>query len=183
MKRILVLLLLSTLAFARDVRVTTEPQLRAAISGAQPGDVITIANGTYAIASKLSCTVAGTAALPIVVRGEQPSGATLESDTVIAIGVSAPFWRFEDFAIDPAASERQHANTTADFVVPAVAALEQRPQSRAQWIELAAQQARLEALEQVLDFEQRIDFGGAEPDAGQLGDVGVRIQHVSLALA
>lgn len=99
MKGALLLMLVSTWAFARDVRVTTEPELRAAINAALPGDVIILANGTYAIGSKLSCSRAGTAGMPIVVRGEQPLGATLESNTLIAIGVSAPFWRFEDFAM------------------------------------------------------------------------------------
>lgn len=97
--RWILLALLPAVAFARDVRVTTEPELRAAIGAAQPGDVITLADGTYALGSKLSCTTAGTAAMPIVVRGEQPFGATLESNTLIAIGVSAPFWHFEDFAM------------------------------------------------------------------------------------
>ncbi len=101
MRRLLFLslALFASFAAARDVRVTTEPQLRAALAAAQPGDVITLADGTYALTSKLSCVATGTQALPIVVRGETPWGATLESNTLIAIGVSAPFWRFEDFAM------------------------------------------------------------------------------------
>ncbi len=93
------LVVVASLAFARDVRVTTEAELRAAVGAAQPGDIITLADGTYALNGKLSCTAAGTASQPIVVRGETVWGATLESNTVIAIGVSAPFWRFEDFAM------------------------------------------------------------------------------------
>ncbi len=95
-KRSMLLLSLLPLAvFGRDVRVTTEAQLRTAIGAALPGDVIILADGTYAVTSKLSCTRPG----PIVVRGENQFGATLTSNTVIAIGVSAPFWRFEDFAM------------------------------------------------------------------------------------
>jgi hypothetical protein len=95
----LLVVVFASLSFARDVRVTTEAELRAAVGAAQPGDIITLADGTYALNGKLSCTATGTASQPIVVRGETVWGATLESNTVIAIGVSAPFWRFEDFAM------------------------------------------------------------------------------------
>ncbi len=91
--------LVSVAALARDVRVTTVSELRAAITAAQPGDVITLADGTYALTSRVSCTVAGRADAPIVVRGETRLGATLEVNTLIGLGVSAPFWRFEDFAM------------------------------------------------------------------------------------
>ena len=86
-------------AFARDVPVSTVSQLQTAISNAQPGDVILLADGTYAITSKLSCSRPGSASMPIVVKAMNPLGAVLESNTVIAFGVSAPFWRFEDFTI------------------------------------------------------------------------------------
>ena len=112
MKRLLLLALLPAISLARDVRVTTEAELRAALGGALPGDVITLASGTYVITSKLSCTTAGTPGQPIVVRAEVPFGATLESNTLIAIGVSAPFWRFEDFAmrgVCPVDSDCEHA--------------------------------------------------------------------------
>jgi hypothetical protein len=94
-----VVLSLTLSAHARDVRVTDVPTLRAAVASAMAGDVITLAPGTYRLTSKLSCTAAGTAASRIVLRSETPFAARVESDTVIAIGVSGPYWTFEGLEV------------------------------------------------------------------------------------
>jgi parallel beta-helix repeat protein len=100
MNRLLVVVgLFAGVALARDVRVTNVTELRAAVAAAQPGDVITLADGVYPVTSRINCSAAATPAMPIVVRGETPLGATLEVNTLIGIGVSAPAWRFEDFAM------------------------------------------------------------------------------------
>ena len=54
-------------AHPREVAVADADQLRAALAGAAPGDVITLADGTYAGPFTLSAS--GTAGDPIVVRG------------------------------------------------------------------------------------------------------------------
>ena len=53
----------------RTVNVTTVSNLTAALSGAQPGDCINLAAGTYSLSSNLTFSKSGTAALPIVIEG------------------------------------------------------------------------------------------------------------------
>jgi hypothetical protein len=62
------------------VNVTDAASLNAALAAAQPGDVITLAPGTYA--GEFSFTASGTAADPIVIRGQ-------DRDTVILDGGNA----------------------------------------------------------------------------------------------
>src|SRR5918994_7980970 len=60
----------------REVRVTSAEELRAALSGAKPGDVIVLADGLYA--GRFMLAASGTARNPIVIRGESASGAILD---------------------------------------------------------------------------------------------------------
>jgi MYXO-CTERM domain-containing protein len=60
----------------RAVAVATAGELAAALAAAQPGDVITLADGTYAGA--FSITASGTADDPIVIRGQSQAGAILD---------------------------------------------------------------------------------------------------------
>jgi hypothetical protein len=64
-------------ASPRVVAVSSASTLSAALAAAQPGDVITLAPGTYS--GSFSSTKSGTATAPIVIRGESP-------DTVILDG-------------------------------------------------------------------------------------------------
>lgn len=77
----------------RPVATTTE--LIAALAAANPGDVITLAPGTYAVSANLRCDRAGTAGAPITVRAEQLGSAVIESSAVEGFHVTAPHWRFE----------------------------------------------------------------------------------------
>src|SRR3989442_15414573 len=64
-------------AHPRPRNVTDADGLRAALSGAQPGDVITIAGGTYA--GTFALFASGTPDDPIVIRGASEDGAVLDS--------------------------------------------------------------------------------------------------------
>lgn len=95
-----VLILLATLpAGAAVVPVGTAGQLRTAIDAAAPGDVITLAPGTYDFSQNLSCDVAGTADAPIVVRAETLGSALLRFNMVEGFKVTAPHWLFENLDI------------------------------------------------------------------------------------
>jgi hypothetical protein len=64
-------------ATPRVVNVSNMSQLQTALSGANPGDIITLANGTYGGA--ISVSRSGTAANPIFVRGQSQSGVILDA--------------------------------------------------------------------------------------------------------
>jgi hypothetical protein len=64
-------------AAPRPVRVASADALRAALAGAQPGDVITLAPGQYAGAVAIERS--GTRENPIVVRGEDARGVVLDA--------------------------------------------------------------------------------------------------------
>lgn len=113
------LLLASALAAAplgaAAVPVATALQLRAAIDGAAPGDVITLAPGTYTLSQTLSCDTAGTADAPIVVRAEARGTALLRFDMVEGFRVSAPHWIFENLDVEGVCAV--HANCEHAFHV------------------------------------------------------------------
>jgi hypothetical protein len=96
---LLVAVLGSSLALARDVPVSTVAQLRSAVAAAQPGDVIRLAPGTYRLTSTLSCNAHGQRGSPIIVRGDPPLAATIESDTLVAFRVDGAHWHFEDLVV------------------------------------------------------------------------------------
>ncbi len=58
------------------VNVTNASSLNSALNGAKPGDVITLANGTYA--GNFSIQASGTASAPIVIRGASEDGVILD---------------------------------------------------------------------------------------------------------
>jgi hypothetical protein len=83
------------------VRVATPEALRTALLQAQPGDVITLAPGTYRFEGKgIDVSRAGRADAPIVVRAAQPGTVHIELGTLEGFVVSAPYWRFENLNID-----------------------------------------------------------------------------------
>lgn len=87
--------LAATASSARDVPVGDMAALRTALSGAQPGDVITIANGTYTSSADFSCSANGTAQQPIVVKAATQFGVTIESSSTEGFKVSGKHWHFE----------------------------------------------------------------------------------------
>jgi nitrous oxidase accessory protein NosD len=89
----------SSAAQAHDVTATTVDQIRLAVAGAQAGDVITVAPGTYTLPLGLRMTVSGTAKRPIVFRAAKPGTVELRSAAVEFIKISAPYWTVENFDI------------------------------------------------------------------------------------
>lgn len=108
-------------AAAAVVPVSTPAELIAAIDSAAPGDLITLAAGTYDLAQNLSCDVAGTADAPIVVRAATHLGALVRFDAVEGFKVSARHWTFEDLdlqgvcAVDSDCEHAFHLFGDADF--------------------------------------------------------------------
>ena len=92
---LLVFLLGASRADAKTVNVIDVASLTAAITAATAGDEIVLAAGTYRFTSSPTCSAAGTAATPIVVRSATPFAAKIEFDTVEGFRVTGPSWRFE----------------------------------------------------------------------------------------
>ncbi len=69
--------LLAGAATPRQVRVTTVAELSAAVAGALPGDVITIAPGSYVL-EYLEVSKGGTAENPVIIRGEDRERTVLD---------------------------------------------------------------------------------------------------------
>ena len=83
------------------IQVATPEALRAALLQASPGDVITLAPGTYRFQGKsIDVPRPGRADAPIVVRAAQPGTVHIELETLEGFVVGAPYWRFENLNID-----------------------------------------------------------------------------------
>jgi hypothetical protein len=90
-------------ASCRRVRkfASTADEVRAAVAAAQPGDVITLLPGTYVFhGAPLAARSAGTEQAPVAVRAERPGSVVIEFDSAEGFAVSAPYWRFENLAIN-----------------------------------------------------------------------------------
>lgn len=106
-------------AGAAVVPVSTASQLRTAIDAAAPGDVITLAPGTYTLNQTLSCDTAGTADAPIVVRAETLGSALLRFDMLEGFRVTAPHWIFENLDVQGVCAV--HANCEHAFHISGAA--------------------------------------------------------------
>ena len=98
---------------AAGTTVATPDDLRAALRTASPGDVITLAPGTYRFQGKgIDVARAGRDDAPIVVRAARPGTVHIELETLEGFVVSAPYWRFENLDIRgvcPADDNCEHA--------------------------------------------------------------------------
>ncbi|MCP4602892.1 MAG: PE-PGRS family protein [Proteobacteria bacterium] len=92
--------LVSPSILADEVRVSTTAELLSAISEANAGDEIILADGTYNISSNVSCTADGTPEQPIVVRGDASGGALIRFDALEGFKVQRPYWIFENLEIE-----------------------------------------------------------------------------------
>src|SRR5262245_17925937 len=70
--------LLATPLLARDIKVSSIPELRAALSNASPGDRILVADGEYSTASPLEITSVGTRLQPIEIVAQTVGGVELK---------------------------------------------------------------------------------------------------------
>lgn len=89
------LLVLAPQAAAERVFVATAPQLVRAIEQAKPGDIITLAPGTYRL-GRVPVVRPGEPAFPIVVTAGAPGLARIESAAEETFWVAAPWWVFEN---------------------------------------------------------------------------------------
>ena len=86
-----------TLPSGRIRSVNTIAMLAQAMASAEPGDVILVQPGTYAVTGRaIGAERAGTAEAPIVVRAARPGLVTVTSDQPTAFEVRAAHWRFEN---------------------------------------------------------------------------------------
>ncbi len=84
----------------RQVMVADTQELLHAISSAVPGDVITLAAGTYRIKKRtISVNKPGMAENPIQVRAQKLGQAKIELNSLEGFLVNAPFWVFENLDI------------------------------------------------------------------------------------
>lgn len=89
---------ISSQALAQNV--STEAELRSAYLNAQPGAVITLADGTYTLNDRLSTRRGGTESSPIIVRSASPNGAVIVTNGAQqAFQVMHPWWRFENLYV------------------------------------------------------------------------------------
>ncbi|SEM03218.1 Myxococcales GC_trans_RRR domain-containing protein [Stigmatella aurantiaca] len=105
LKPVALLLLLSSPALARQVNISSVSQLQTALAGAQAGDELILADGTYAVNANLNCSVNGTAQAPIIVRAQNRLGALIRFNAVEGFKVSGAHWRFEGLDIQGACSD------------------------------------------------------------------------------
>lgn len=89
-----------TPAPGRIVRIDDARSFLQAMREAEPGDVITLAPGTYRLDRRtISLSRPGTRQGPIMVRAERLGDATLEMNTLEGFLVNAPYWIFENLDI------------------------------------------------------------------------------------
>jgi hypothetical protein len=93
-------LLLSGTALAAVKNVSTVAQLQSALSSAQAGDEIILADGTYAVNGDLSCAADGTPTQPIVVRAANRHAARLRFNALEGFKVTGRSWTFEGLDIE-----------------------------------------------------------------------------------
>jgi len=80
--------------------------IKRALAGAEPGDVIVLLPGTYRLGG-LVANRAGREGAPIAVRAEQPGTVTIEFDAAEGFQVLAPWWRFENLTIRGACRQQE----------------------------------------------------------------------------
>jgi poly(beta-D-mannuronate) lyase len=94
---LVVLSLTAASAFAASTRVTSISALQSAINSANPGDILTLANGSYS--GSLSINRAGTASAPITITPDTIGGATLSGTGSISFGANASYVTLRGFRL------------------------------------------------------------------------------------
>ncbi|WP_307795551.1 right-handed parallel beta-helix repeat-containing protein [Actinacidiphila acididurans] len=83
---------------ARTVNVSTAAQLSAALAGAQPGDTIALADGTYS--GQFKAAVAGTSSAPIVLTGSAKAVLTSSGGNGYGLWLDkAPYWQVKGLTV------------------------------------------------------------------------------------
>jgi poly(beta-D-mannuronate) lyase len=81
--------LLAVNAFAATTTVTSISQLQTAINGANPGDTIIVANGSYTASAAISVGRAGTSSAPITITAQSIGGVTISGSGQFSFGGTA----------------------------------------------------------------------------------------------
>jgi len=92
--------------------VRAPADLKRALETAQPGQVIELAAGTYAINFAMTTAGVGTAREPITLRAKKPGDVVLQLATVEGFHVVQPYWVFENLTIRgvcPSDTDCEHA--------------------------------------------------------------------------
>jgi Right handed beta helix region len=85
-------------ALAAEIRIGPDDDLGAALSGLRAGDTLVLAPGSYALASAVDLSEAGTEDAPITVRSANgPDSVTITGGFPVHL-VDGPFWRIEDLS-------------------------------------------------------------------------------------
>src|SRR5687767_11371529 len=82
---------MASAASAASTRVTSISALQTAINGANPGDTITLANGSYSLSSSISMNRAGSQTAPITITPDTVGGATISGTGGVSFGASAAY--------------------------------------------------------------------------------------------
>ena len=84
----------------RQVVVRTADELRAAVAGARPGDVIEVAEGEYTFKPRLVAAADGTASAPITLRGTRRSVLrTKNASGDYGLHITGDHWRIEGLTV------------------------------------------------------------------------------------
>lgn len=99
---------------AAQLSVQTTAELDQAIKAAQPGDVITLAPGTYPTTG-FRVRAAGTADQPITLRAGVLGEARIEAKGLVAFSLNAPHWHFENLDIVGQCEAASHSSCEHAF--------------------------------------------------------------------
>src|SRR5205807_9954139 len=86
-------------ATAATINVNSISSLQSAINGANPGDVIIMANGSYSISSTLNIARAGNSTNWITIKAASVGGVTISGSSGISFASPAAFVSFEGFVL------------------------------------------------------------------------------------
>ncbi|MBU1340615.1 MAG: right-handed parallel beta-helix repeat-containing protein [Proteobacteria bacterium] len=99
--------------YIRKVLVRDSKRLIWAVKNAEPGDVITLAPGTYTVkAYNIYLKKSGTRKMPICVRAEHLGEVTIEMNSLEGFHIVSPYWVFENIefkGINPNHGQGEHA--------------------------------------------------------------------------
>jgi hypothetical protein len=80
--------------------VDTADEIRAALAGARPGDVITVADGEYQFKPRLVASASGTAAAPVTLRGSRAAMLrTKNASGDYGLSITGSYWHVEGITV------------------------------------------------------------------------------------
>jgi poly(beta-D-mannuronate) lyase len=104
---IVVLLAISNLAFAAQIRTDSLPALEEAIAAARPGDHIVVADGQYESSGSITVAVAGTQEQPIVITADTIGGVEIRGEAGFRLERPAAYVVIRGFVFAHSAGEME----------------------------------------------------------------------------